>query len=202
MANSNLRLIYFDMPGLGEIIRLILTWADKEFEDVRISGEKWPEVKPTTPFGQLPLIEIDGKVYAQSLAIANYCAREFGLYGKSNEDGLKIDQFAQLTQDFIKEVIKCVGESDEAKKAEIEKKIKKEDASRYLGFTEKLLDENNGEHLVGDSFTLADLIAYDVATGSLKVYIDDVYDRYPLLKQLVEKVGNNEKIKAYRESHK
>ena len=33
---------------------------------------------PETPFGQTPTLEVNGKVYAQSLAIATYVARETG----------------------------------------------------------------------------------------------------------------------------
>ena len=32
------------------------------FEDVRITHEQFPEYKKKAPFGQLPLLEIDGKV--------------------------------------------------------------------------------------------------------------------------------------------
>lgn len=201
MTDSKIKLTYFDLNGRAEIIRLVLTWLGKEFEDVRIPRDKWPEIKPTSPFGQVPFIEIDGKVYGQSVAIANYFAREFGLYGKTNLDGLRIDQYAGLTEDFTLEAAKAFRESDPEKKAEIAKKVKEEVAPRYLGFAEKLIQDNNGEYFAGDSISLADLIAYDVATGFLKAYVEDVLDQYPSFKQVVDKVGSNERIRAYAERH-
>lgn len=36
---------YFDLRGVGEVIRYIFKYANIEFEDVRIKGEDWPKVK-------------------------------------------------------------------------------------------------------------------------------------------------------------
>lgn len=201
MANSKITVTYFDAAGRAEILRLILTYKGKEFEDKRISRDKWPEIKPTTPFGQLPFVEIDGKAFAQTVAIANFFAREFNLYGKTNLDCLKIDQLVQLIEDFVQEVGKCYREPDEAKKAELEKKIKEESAPKYLGFIEKMLEENKGQHLVGDDYTYGDLVIYDLVTGFLGTYTSAAVDKYPLVKALAEKIGNNERIKSFKAKH-
>jgi glutathione S-transferase len=197
MANSKIKLTYFDFTGRAEAIRIILTWAGKEFEDFRVSKEEWPKYKSASPFGQVPFVEIDGKVFGQSLAIAQYFAREFNLYGKTNLDALKIDQFTQLVEDFIQEAVKPFREPDEAKKAEIVKKVKEEITPKFLTNAEKLLNANNGKHFVGDAVTLADLVAYDIATGFLKTYTEEALSKFPSIKALVEKIGSNEKIKAY-----
>ena len=39
------RLNYFDVRGLAEISRLILTQGGQEFDDHRFSREQWPEEK-------------------------------------------------------------------------------------------------------------------------------------------------------------
>ncbi|BFZ04971.1 hypothetical protein BsWGS_08010 [Bradybaena similaris] len=201
MAQNKIKLFYFDLNGRAEIIRLILAKAGVDFEDIRISRDDWPKQKGNSPFGQLPYAEINGKVYGQSLAIANYFAREYNLYGKSNLDGLKIDQVAQLNEDLIQEVVKVFREQDEAKKAEIEKKLKEEVAPKFFGFYEKLLKENNGKHFVGDSVTLADLILYDVVTGFVSTYTGPVPSTFPLIKALAEKIGSDDRIKAYKAKH-
>ncbi|CAG5129349.1 unnamed protein product [Candidula unifasciata] len=201
MADSKITVTYFDFSGRAECIRLVLTYAGKEFVDNRIKQEQWPGIKPKSPFGQLPFVEIDGKVYGQSLALANFFAREFNLYGKSNLDSLKIDQLAQLNEDYIQEVVKVFREPDAEKKAAIEKNIKEVVAPKFWAFYERLLKENNGQYFVGQSVTLADLIAYDAVTGFIKTYAGPLPDSYPLLKALVEKIGSNNNIAAYKAKH-
>lgn len=40
------KVTYFDAKGRGEIIRLVLSAAGKEFVDERIKTEQWPALKP------------------------------------------------------------------------------------------------------------------------------------------------------------
>lgn len=45
MAQSKIKLTYFNAKGRAEISRLILTAAEKPFEDVRIESSQWPSLK-------------------------------------------------------------------------------------------------------------------------------------------------------------
>ena len=38
-------------------------------QDVSFSFQEWPEHKPKMPFGQVPVLEVDGKLLTQSGAI-------------------------------------------------------------------------------------------------------------------------------------
>ena len=50
------RLIYFDFAGSrGEECRIALHLAGVDFEDVRVTGAKWKDLKPATPFGSMPI---------------------------------------------------------------------------------------------------------------------------------------------------
>ena len=64
------KLHYFDGQAKGELIRVIMSVGGIEFEDKRFSFEEWPEHKPNTPFGQMPVLFWDGEEIAQSMAIA------------------------------------------------------------------------------------------------------------------------------------
>ena len=74
----NYKLIYFNGRGAGEIIRQIFAVAKVEYEDHRVNRDDWPNLKPEMPFGQMPVLEEDGKQLAQSQAIARYLSRKFG----------------------------------------------------------------------------------------------------------------------------
>lgn len=41
------KLTYFTIKGLAEPIRLILSYMDVKFEDIRIEREDWPKIKPS-----------------------------------------------------------------------------------------------------------------------------------------------------------
>ena len=71
---------YFNSRGAAECIRQILVVAGQDFEDVRVNQEDWPQLKASTPFGQMPILEEDGKKLGQSIAIARYLARKYSEY--------------------------------------------------------------------------------------------------------------------------
>jgi len=201
MTLKNVKLIYFDTRGRAEPIRLILTLAGVKFEDVRLTPEAWAAEKPNAPFGQLPILEVDGNKYTQTVAIVNYLARETGLYGKTNLDSLKIDQIIQLTVDFINIGGKALFEKDEAKKAELFKNFKEVEAPKFLGFFEKLLKESGTGYFVGNSLTAADILVYEYISNFIQRKALST-EGYPLLQALFKKVESNEKIKAYLSTRK
>src|SRR5512140_767473 len=70
-AMTKPKLIYFDAPvSRGEECRLALHLAGVDFEDVRIKPADWPAMKPQTPYGGMPILELPGQPpLAQSNAI-------------------------------------------------------------------------------------------------------------------------------------
>ena len=66
---SSYKLVYFVGKGHGEVARLIFAQAGVAYEDKRVSKEEWAQLKPTTPTGQLPLLEVDGKTLTGSRPI-------------------------------------------------------------------------------------------------------------------------------------
>ncbi|KAK3791685.1 hypothetical protein RRG08_004436, partial [Elysia crispata] len=87
-----------------------------EFEDNRVARDDWPAFKPKTPFGQMPVLEVDGEMMGQTVAICNYLAREFGLYGKTALETFHVDEVVCLVNDFIMATVKVMYEKDEARK--------------------------------------------------------------------------------------
>lgn len=92
---SQYKLIYFNLRGRAELARLLFAAAGQQYEDARIERESWPSLKASTPFGQLPVLEVTegGKTLqlAQSLAIARFLARKFHLDGTSELEKAEVD---------------------------------------------------------------------------------------------------------------
>lgn len=64
-----------DIEGAAEQLRLALILAGIPFEDDRVKFPQWPELKPKTPYGQLPVLSIDGgDLKSQSGAQLRYIA--------------------------------------------------------------------------------------------------------------------------------
>ncbi|GFR86158.1 glutathione S-transferase [Elysia marginata] len=76
--SSKVKITYFDLRARGELARLVMAAAKKDFEDVRVQFADWPKLKANSTYGTLPVLEIGGKEYFQGNAIATYLARENG----------------------------------------------------------------------------------------------------------------------------
>merc|ERR1711963_178496 len=198
MAQPQIKISYFNFTGRAEISRLVLVAAGRDFEDHRYKEGEWAEsARDKTPFGQCPVLTVNGKQYGQSLAIATYLARECGLYGSSNLDGLQIDQYMQLLGDLINCCVKAMREKDEAEKAKLWEAVKAEDSPKFFAFFEKALADNKTGFMVGNKLSLADLGVYDFVSGMMKDRICPL-DKFPLIAKLCAKVAEVPGIKAWK----
>ncbi len=79
---STIKLTYFDFPGgRGEDCRIALFAAGADFEDDRVRGPQWPEVRARTPYGKLPVLSVDGKEpVGGSNPILAFIGRQHGLH--------------------------------------------------------------------------------------------------------------------------
>ena len=56
------------------------------------------------PFGQMPVLEVDGQQIPQSVAIARYVAKKTGHYGKCPFEEAIVDAIADQYKDFYGEI--------------------------------------------------------------------------------------------------
>ena len=52
------------------------------------------------PWNQLPMLEYDGKKIVQSIAMARFLAREYGLSGKNNLEAAQADMLVDCMSDL------------------------------------------------------------------------------------------------------
>ena len=103
-------LYYFVIPfWRAEVSRLSLFIGDIPFTDYRIEKNEYEIFKNTgklpnkkiAPFRQLPVLEVDGKIFSQTGAIARFCGKLSGLYPESNNyEAALIDQVLEVSQDI------------------------------------------------------------------------------------------------------
>jgi glutathione S-transferase len=98
---SKLKLTYFDFHGgRGEPARLALSIGGIPFEDDRVAPADWPARKPDTPFGALPVLEVDGQTLAQSNAINRYVGKLTDLYPLDAWQAALWDEVMEAVEDI------------------------------------------------------------------------------------------------------
>ncbi|XP_050297816.1 glutathione S-transferase-like [Anthonomus grandis grandis] len=193
------KLTYFDIMGLGEPIRIMLTYGQLEFEDCRVPKENWPNLKPNMPFGQLPVLEHHGRVSHQSMAICRYLAKEVKLIGKDSLEDLDIDAAVDTVNDFRQKIGKYHYESDETAKEAYIKTLFGEIVPFYLEKLDNMAKENAG-YLVGSKLTWADLVFVGLIDYMNFMAKKDLLASAPNLQKVKEHVVNEPNIKKYMET--
>jgi len=194
------KLTYFNARGVVEPIRWILAYSGQNYEDIRIEREQWPELKPKTPWGQLPVLTLpDGSQLAQSVTIARYLARKFNLTGATDLDAARCDELVDALGDLKNEWKKFFLEQDATKKEEAKKNLLETVVPKYLSKLDQRIENNPKKRLVGDDFTWADLMIV-TSLSSLETSLEtEVTLAYPNLKGLKEEVENIPAIKTWIE---
>ncbi|TMS34859.1 hypothetical protein L596_002366 [Steinernema carpocapsae] len=196
---TSYKLTYFDVRALGETARLLFHYAGVQFEDNRITHEQWAALKPTMPFGQVPVLQVDGHTIPQSFAIYRFLANEFGLAGKTNVEKADLDAIADSFKDFYDEAKNYIyvvcgfreGDADAMYKAHFVPAVEK-----FFPIYEKVLAESRNGFFVKGGISWVDFyVANSLLTlTNLKA---DVLDKYPHLKKLKETVHSLPQLKEY-----
>ncbi|MBI1949504.1 MAG: glutathione S-transferase family protein [Deltaproteobacteria bacterium] len=102
--STSYELIYFQIHGRAEPIRLLLTLAGQPFTDTVLTREQWKSAKATMPLFQLPvLVEKDARGerrIPQSQAILRHLARTFRFDGADEEQRVRADVVAETCVDI------------------------------------------------------------------------------------------------------
>ncbi|KAG7387317.1 hypothetical protein PHYPSEUDO_014496 [Phytophthora pseudosyringae] len=200
LAPSQLKLTYFAGPGRAELSRLILSAGNVSFEDERLDRDAFLAVKPTLPLGQVPVLEVDGTTYSQSMAIARYAAKLAGLYPQSPLECLRVDMASESLIDVKTLIAEITYRTpDEAAKAEKTKKLLEESVPKTLKLLEGFVQ--NGAFFLGDKMTYADLQLFDLAKNGLGNFADFSLDAFPKLSALVAEVEACPNVAAYLAKH-
>lgn len=192
-----MKLYYFDMPGRAEPIRLLLTHAGVKFEDVRIPFQDWPKYKDKFELKQIPVLEVDGKQYCQTMAILEFLGAKYKYIPKNFGMFSKIIFAINTLEDLLAKVYAAVSSMsalDEKTKGEELNKVFTTYGPLYLGALDRLLKENPcKEFIVGNRYSIGDfylLGAYRTLVADenfKKQFYDKFVEKHPELNAYMEK---------------
>lgn len=198
---SKPKLTYFDAPvSRGEECRLALHIAGVEFEDNRIKSADWPALKPKTPFGSLPVLEMPGHPpLAQSNAILGLIGRLHGLHPKDPFEAARHEAMMCHVEDLRAHVSPTLRIKDEGEK----KRTREQLASDYLPAWGSSAEKQLGE---GPFFGGATLHVVDLKlcvalrwfrSGVLDHIPATVFTPFPKLNRLHDAVLDHGRVKDW-----
>jgi len=208
----NIKLYYFNIPfWRAEVSRLTLFIGNIPFEDIRLKEESYDEFKQTgklpngklPPFRQLPVLEVNGELIAQTGAIARYCGKLTGLYPTNNDfDAAKIDQILEAAQDINYIVSISSREKNPEKKKIVREILSTKHLPKWFQFLENLIKENKeSKWFVGKNITIADLAIWRLlgwlSSGMLDGVPKDILGPYENLKEMRKEIYQHPKVQEW-----
>jgi len=160
------KLTYFPAYGRAEVIRLAFAFAKVPLEEeVIMKGEQFQELKASgkLPFGQLPILEYNGEVLAQSNAILRFVCQKFGLYPTDPKQAYVVEAIVDQKQDVSTKAAKIRQIKDEAERKKGLEGFYTGDLVTNLKLIEAFyLKHTSGNgYFVGDKMSMADIALID-----------------------------------------
>jgi prostaglandin-H2 D-isomerase / glutathione transferase len=190
-------LTYFDFPrSRGEECRLALFLSGVDFEDRRISSKEWAAMKPTTPFGSLPVFELPGKPpVSQSNAILAYIGRKYGLLPKDEWEAMRLESLLSACEDLRYAVNRTTGIKDIE---EVKKKRAELVEGPVLTWGNNMERQIVGPFAGGADISVADIKIYIIVnwfkSGVLDHVPTDVFSKFPKLEGVWTSVKTHPKV--------
>lgn len=196
-----LKLTYFDFHGgRGEPAKLALSIGGIQFEDDRVAPADWPARKADTPFGALPVLEVDGQALAQSNAINRYVGKLTDLYPSDAWQAALCDEVMEAVEDINTKLAATIFLPEDEKKTQ-RKSLVEGPIPFYLTRLQQRL-AHGGRYFAADRLTVADLKVFVWIRHLKSEVLDhlpaDLPDRVaPKLVEHYERVKNDPRVQAY-----
>ena len=202
-----IKLIYFEFNFWRvDISKLSLSYSRIPYKLEKISRNEFIKKKKAGvfPFGQLPVMIVDNKMYGQTIAIAKFCASKAGLYSKNEKECLVIDQVLNWANDINIRIARSIREKNKNKKEKLRKDFIKNDLMVWFEFLEKLfLRYSNNEKYFIDKFSLADITAWRVIhwfiSGKLELIDPDFIKPFEYLQKFYKGICDEKSFRKLKE---
>ena len=223
MTFAKIKLTYFNIMGAAEKVRLAFAIKGIPFEDNRIAFPDWAGLKPSTKFGQLPIMTLPtGEEIAQSDAMLRYVATLPAgacLMPADPLAALTVDEVLGLAADMDKDWSPCLyismrpenyGYPPEFKNTpEHQALIKRmretfmnEKMPTYMKYYENFLGDKS--FICGPDVSIADCVIipqlYKFMQGNLDYVGKDSLDRYPKILAYMKRFAALPGVRQYENS--
>jgi len=202
------------IQGRGEYIRLALEEAGADYADVARSERGMAamigmmETRAGMPPFAPPFLKAGKLVIGQTANILLYLGSRHGLAPKTEAGKLWVHQLQLTVADFVVEIhdthhpigVSLYYEDQQGPAKKRTGEFWKERVPKYLGYFERLLQNNGGSYLTGRRLTYADLSLFQIVEGlryafpkRMKAFEREI----PGLVDLRDRVAARANIKAY-----
>lgn len=197
-----LKITYFDFHGgRGEPVRLALAIGGIAFDDHRFAYPEFADVRKNTPFGQVPVLEVDGVQITQCDSMLRYAGKLAGLYPNDAYQALLCDEVMYVVEEAgvkLGPTFRMTGEEQKAARLA----LVNGSIPVYLAWLEKKLLANGGDYFADNRLTVADLKVFiDVRTlnaGRLDHVPTDLVEKTaPALNVHMKRIAEHPAVVAY-----
>ncbi|KAF9407980.1 hypothetical protein BGZ94_002493 [Podila epigama] len=206
---ASFKLLYFPLMGRGSTSRDILTFGGAKFENIH--PPNWPQDKPHTPFGGLPVLFITGKngqevTLSESAVIETYLADHFGLLGDNAYERAFIRAIHNSASDLQTGWGASVMMNHPETKDKCRASFVNVSLPNMFGAWERhLVDNGSNGHFVGNKLSLADIrvsnfLEHLACQPMAENDLLPVMRNYPNVFKLRESVARHPKLHAWRTS--
>jgi glutathione S-transferase len=203
------------IQGRGEFVRLALEQAGAPYVDVARTPKGMAAMMKLLegggaglePFAP-PFLKSGDLVIAQTATILAYLGARHGLVPSDEESRLRAEQLQLTIADLVGEahdthhpIAGGLYYEDQKREALARSRVfVKERIAKYLCYLERVLDQNGGEHLVGDDVSYVDLSTFQVVVGLDYAFpnaMARLAGKIPLLRRVHDAIAREPRIAAY-----
>mmetsp|Transcript_7261 Transcript_7261/g.15708 ORF Transcript_7261/g.15708 Transcript_7261/m.15708 type:complete len:229 (-) Transcript_7261:65-751(-) len=220
-----LKLLYFDIRGKGEPIRLALAYAGLDFEDCRLSREAFMQMKTSGElrFGQVPALVVtqggESKTLVQTNAIMRYIGKLAGpkcsLYPTDALKAAEVDAIADQVSDLTTPVVCAtyqdrygfgvLGGPDGEGTKQVQESLFADVMPKHYGLVSTLLETSPTGWLAGTSEPSYADFAMGVQLENFRtnkvVRGADLLYKFPKIEEFIGRMHALPAVKAWYEKH-
>lgn len=195
------RLMYFDFAGSrGEECRIALHLAGIDFDDVRVKSADWPALKPSTPFGALPVLHMPGQPpLAHSNAILVLIGRQHDLHPADAFEAARHESVMCAVEELRHTITPTLRIADPEQRRVARQALAANELATWGSQVELLRDE--GPFFGGASLQVVDIKLYMLVRWLISGVLDHVpttvLDHCPKLLRLHRDVGAHPGVQAW-----